>query len=42
MRRYADTLHEAGWSNDAIWLEVKRLLEAVRDGVLRGKKARPH
>jgi len=42
VRRYAQTLAQAVWSNDAIWLEVKRLLEAVRDEVLTGRKARPH
>src|SRR5262249_7342100 len=43
VKRYADTLAHAGWSSrDAIWVEVKRLLDAVRDEVLRGNKARPH
>jgi hypothetical protein len=42
VKRYADTLAEAGWSPGAIYLEVRRLLEAVRDEVLKGKKAATH
>src|SRR5262245_15410061 len=38
VRRYADTLWEAGWSNDPVWVEVRRLLEAVRDEVLRARQ----
>jgi hypothetical protein len=33
---------DAGWSPDAIAVEARRLLEAVRDEVVRGKKAGTH